>query len=201
MIKNLLTSAVAGLALLSAPATMAQTAGQEGLVTVNLQNVLNNLARDLKIDRTNIPVTAQVPVQVAANVCGVSVNVLSRQAGGTNVCTAKTSSQELAQAVQQQMSAGGTTVGNQTGAGAGTSGSGTQAGTGAATGTTAGMTGTTAGVVSGTTAGASTGASASAPGQIQKNTDATAREAAPGQQKKPKDKKSARDEAPGQQPR
>ncbi len=78
-----------------------------GLVNVNLENVLNDLSVRLNIDRANIPVNAQVPISVAANVCGVSVNVLSVSTGGQASCTAKTSSAELAQTVQQQMAAGG----------------------------------------------------------------------------------------------
>jgi hypothetical protein len=77
------------------------------LVNVNLQNVLNDLSVRLNIDRANIPVNAQVPVAVAANVCGVSVNVLSVSTGGQASCTATTATPELAQVVQQQISAGG----------------------------------------------------------------------------------------------
>jgi hypothetical protein len=77
------------------------------LVNVNLQNVLNNLSVALDIDRANIPVNAQVPVSVAANVCGVSVNVLSVSTGGQASCTANTTSPELVQVVQQQIAAGG----------------------------------------------------------------------------------------------
>lgn len=81
--------------------------GIPSLVSVNLQNVLNNLSVDLNIDRGNIPVNAQVPVTVAANVCGVSVSVLSVSTGGQASCTATTTSPELVQVVQQQISAGG----------------------------------------------------------------------------------------------
>ena len=77
------------------------------LVNVNLQNVLNDLSVALKVEQANIPVNAQVPVSVAANVCGVSVSVLSVSTGGQASCTAKTTSPELAQVVQQQISAGG----------------------------------------------------------------------------------------------
>ena len=52
------------------------------LVNVNLSNVLNNLALDLKVDKANIPINAQIPINIAANVCGVSINVLSIGAGG-----------------------------------------------------------------------------------------------------------------------
>jgi hypothetical protein len=79
------------------------------LVNVNLQNVLNNLSVALNIDRANIPVNAQVPVDVAANVCGVSVNVLAASvASGNASCTATTTSPTLIQYVSQQLSAGGT---------------------------------------------------------------------------------------------
>jgi hypothetical protein len=78
------------------------------LVNVNLQNVLNNLAVALKISNANIPVNAQVPIDVAANVCGVSVAALSASiASGQAGCTATTTSPQLIQSVQQQLSAGG----------------------------------------------------------------------------------------------
>ena len=84
-----------------------------GLVNVNLSNVLNNLALDLKIDKANIPINAQIPINIAANVCGVSINVLSIGAGGgsSQGCTAQTSSPELTQAVQQQLAANGSVGG------------------------------------------------------------------------------------------
>jgi len=83
------------------------------LVNVNLRNVLNNLSVALHVDQANIPVNAQVPIDVAANVCGVSVNVLAASvASGQGGCTATTASPTLIQYVQQQLSAGG---GTQTG--------------------------------------------------------------------------------------
>ena len=85
------------------------------LVNVNLQNVLNDLSVAINVEQANIPVNAQVPVTVAANVCGVSVSVLSVSTGGQASCTAKTTSPELVQVVQQQISAGGNVGGgNQT---------------------------------------------------------------------------------------
>ena len=83
------------------------------LVNVNLSNVLNNLALDLHIDKANIPINAQIPITIAANVCGVSINILSVSTGGSSKgCTAVTTSPELAQAVQQQLSTGGGTQTN-----------------------------------------------------------------------------------------
>ena len=57
------------------PAFAQQSGG--GLVTVNISNVANDIARDLDVNVSNIPVTVQVPVSVAANVCNVSIDVLS----------------------------------------------------------------------------------------------------------------------------
>jgi hypothetical protein len=82
------------------------------LVNVNLQNVLNNLSVDLKVNRDNIPVTAQVPIDVAANVCGVSVSALAASiASGQAGCTATTTTPQLNQAVQQQIASGGSVTG------------------------------------------------------------------------------------------
>ena len=83
------------------------------LVNVDLKNVLNTLALDLHIDKANIPINAQIPINIAANVCGVSINVLSIGAGGgsSQGCTAQTASPELVQAVQQQLAANGSVGG------------------------------------------------------------------------------------------
>src|SRR3954453_22364923 len=78
------------------------------LVNVNLQNVLNDLSVAVKVDRANIPVNAQVPIDVAANVCGVSVSALAASiASGQADHTVKTTDARLPQAVQQQVAAGG----------------------------------------------------------------------------------------------
>lgn len=83
------------------------------LVNVNLSNVLNDLALDLKIDKANIPINAQIPVTIAANVCGISINVLSIGAGGgsSQGCTANSISPELKQYIQQQLAANGSVGG------------------------------------------------------------------------------------------
>lgn len=83
------------------------------LVNVNLSNVLNDLALDLKIDKANIPINAQIPINIAANVCGVSINVLSIGAGGgkSDGCTANSISPELKQYIQEQLAANGSVGG------------------------------------------------------------------------------------------
>jgi len=88
------------------------TGGIPALVNVNLQNVLNDLSVAIKVDRANIPVNAQVPIDVAANVCGVSVSALAASiASGSAGCTAKTVTPQLSQAVQQQIASGGSVTG------------------------------------------------------------------------------------------
>ena len=123
--------------------------GIPSLVNVDLSNVLNNLAVDLHLDRANVPINAQIPITLAANVCGVSINILSASTGGQANCTAKTSSPELAQVVQQQLAAGGSV-------GGGAQGGSTAATSGTATGGTgtagaAGTTGTSTGAATTTT--------------------------------------------------
>ena len=82
------------------------------LVNVNLQNVLNDLSVSLKVNRDNIPVNAQVPIAVAASVCGVSVSALAASiASGQAGCTATTTTPQLTQAVQQQIASGGSVTG------------------------------------------------------------------------------------------
>jgi hypothetical protein len=83
------------------------------LVDVNLSNVLNNLALDLHIDKANIPINAQIPINIAANICGVSINVLSIGAGGgkSSGCTANSVSPELKQYIQEQLAANGSVGG------------------------------------------------------------------------------------------
>lgn len=123
--------------------------GVPSLVNVDLSNVLNNLAVQLHLDRANVPINAQIPINLAVNVCGVSINILSVSKGAPASCTAKTSPAELAQVVQQQMAAGGNVGGGAQGgstatnAGAtGTGGTGTGGSTGT-TGTSNGGTNTT----------------------------------------------------------
>lgn len=122
--------------------TNASTGGTGGvqvpsLVNVNLENVLNDLSVQLMIDRANVPINIQLPINLAANVCGVSVNVLALSTGGQAQCEAKSAPQELAQVVQQQMAAGGSV------------GGGAQGGSTAATGTATPASGTATGGASG----------------------------------------------------
>lgn len=78
-------------------------AQQNGLVNVDVSNVLNDLDLDLLNNSLNNN-TVQVPIGVAANVCGVDANVLAsqRKAGSPVSCAAKNTSQALKQAAKKQ---------------------------------------------------------------------------------------------------
>lgn len=98
---------IAAAAALATPA-VAQLNTGAGLVNVQVGNVslLNNFLNKTQLAALNnigVPVTVQVPVGVAANVCGVNANVLAHQKkGGTATCTAKSGSRALAQSVISQ---------------------------------------------------------------------------------------------------
>ena len=86
---------------------------QDSLVSVNIQDLLQDIAVELNIEETSIPVNVQLPVNVAANVCDVEVIALSAEIdSGTATCTAVTGSQELTQVVQQQVASGGSNEDN-----------------------------------------------------------------------------------------
>jgi hypothetical protein len=99
--------AAAAAAMAATPA-LAQVNTGSGLVAVNIQDVsiLNNFLNNDQIsalDNLSIPVTVNVPVGVAANVCGVNANVLAAQKKtGAATCDAKTGSKALAQNVITQ---------------------------------------------------------------------------------------------------
>lgn len=100
MRKFLVTAAFGASAIvMSAPAG----AQQSGLVNVDVRNVLNNLTIKDVLDKNNVQANVlngvaanvQVPIGLAANVCGTTVAVLSA-AGSGAAC----------QASQQNMTAG-----------------------------------------------------------------------------------------------
>jgi len=74
------------------------------LVNVELKNVANDIAKNLSVDVSQIPVSVQVPIDLAATVCGVAVNVLGTQAASGNAsCAATSTSTALNETVQRQL--------------------------------------------------------------------------------------------------
>jgi len=100
--------AAAAIATVTTPAlAQVNTGSGNGLVAVNVQDVsiLNNFLNKDQIAALNnvsAPITVQVPVGIAANVCGVSAAVLGKSGGGSPTCTAKNGSRALAQNVISQ---------------------------------------------------------------------------------------------------
>ena len=108
MRKMLFAAALATAAATTAPA-IAQVGNSQGLVAVQIQNVdiLNNFLNDTQIAALNnlgVPITVQVPISVAANVCDTTVALLSaqRKANSPATCTAESGSAALADIVQRQ---------------------------------------------------------------------------------------------------
>jgi len=100
--------AAATVAAFARPAlAQVNTGSGNGLVAVNIQDVsiLNNFLNNDQIAALNgvsVPITVQVPIGVAANVCGVSAAVLGRSGNTNPTCTAKSGSKALAQNVITQ---------------------------------------------------------------------------------------------------
>lgn len=100
--------AAAAIAAVATPVA-AQVNTGSGLVAVNVQNVdiLKNFLNDTQVAALNnvtVPVQVNVPIGVAANVCGVNANVLAsqRKAGDPVTCTARNGSKALANAFADQ---------------------------------------------------------------------------------------------------
>ena len=103
--RKFLMAAVAA-ATIATPA-ISQIGNSQGLVTVTVQDVsiLNNFLNNDQIAALNnvsAPITVNVPVGIAANVCGVSAAVLGKSGGGSPTCTATSGSKALAQNVISQ---------------------------------------------------------------------------------------------------
>ena len=102
--------AAAAIAATATPAlAQVNTGSGNGLVAVNVQNVdiLKNFLNNDQISALNnvtVPVTVNVPIGVAANVCGVNANVLAKQKKGDDpvTCTARNGSKALANAFADQ---------------------------------------------------------------------------------------------------
>lgn len=108
---KLMIAAALGAATVSAPAlAQVDLNNSQGLVNVTIEEnnieILNNFLNETQIAALNnldADVIVQVPIGVAANVCGVSAAVLGENKGGDAGCTATSGSNALARAVSQQV--------------------------------------------------------------------------------------------------
>lgn len=103
--KTFSLAAAAALSL-SASAALAQNVNANNLVNVNVSHIAVDLADLLDVTVQDIQALAvvQVPIGIAANVCGVAANVLAQDnKSGDAACDAETTSNALTRAVASQM--------------------------------------------------------------------------------------------------
>jgi hypothetical protein len=99
-------SCVSVLLLLSAMSLHAQNANAGGPVQVIIfdHEMVNDLARDLHVETSQIPPAVQVEVQIATGVCGVAKSQLeTKDANDLASCDATTSSPAFEHAVGLQL--------------------------------------------------------------------------------------------------
>ncbi len=105
MRKIMITAAFAlGTAAMATPAMSQVVTGGLINVTVTDVQVLNDSLNKNQIAALNniaVPVVVQVPIALAANVCGTTVAVLSA-ANATGTCTATSGNNTLGQAIVRQ---------------------------------------------------------------------------------------------------
>ena len=105
MNRAVLAAAVSAAALMFAMQVQAQVQ-TSGLVSVELTEVSNNMAERLKVDEARIPMSIQVPPQVAAEVCGVAPGAPSaHRAREGDGCMARRSSPDLDKLITSRMRA------------------------------------------------------------------------------------------------
>jgi hypothetical protein len=82
------------------------TLAEESLqVVVDIKAVSFDVARNLRVEASQIPLTVQAPLEVAAKVCDVAATTLGTQGGNGAVgCLATKSSPALEKLVQEKLS-------------------------------------------------------------------------------------------------
>jgi len=165
--------ALLGATALAAALTAALALAQSpGTVTVGLSDLRADIARDMNVDETKIPVTVEVPVSVAEQVCNAEPGTLTPNALGHGVTCRATRLHatldpyvERAMASKQDESGKGSNRGNVNVGNAGASlapaspahAEAKASGEGNATGPTGSVSSTRPGASSGTSSGASAG--------------------------------------------
>ena len=98
------SSAVIASAALILGAAMSAQAQQSRSVNVDLSNQRADIAKRINVDETQIPVNVQLPISIAARVCGVDANVLAlHDKGSAPSCQVRNKSQALNEQVQRQL--------------------------------------------------------------------------------------------------
>lgn len=77
---------------------------QEGLVNVDLGDIRADIAKNANVNASQVPLTVQVPIDVAAKACDMSVSDLKDQTkNGEAKCTAKKNTQSLNTIVKREV--------------------------------------------------------------------------------------------------
>jgi hypothetical protein len=76
-----------------------------GMVTVDVRSVSSQIAGNINVDASHVPSSVQLPIGVAAQVCGVDADVLAKRQGDAARCAATSTTVALDQAVQRQLRA------------------------------------------------------------------------------------------------
>ncbi len=86
-------------------AAIAPVYAQEPVVIVDIKGVVNQIGQNIDTEASLLPLTVQAPVHVAAEVCGVPVNVLRAQGSSSGAvgCAATTTSRELEKIVRAKV--------------------------------------------------------------------------------------------------
>ena len=93
---------VAATALMGASVALADD--QPALASVTIINVASDVARNIGVDASQIPLNVQVPVEVAVAVCGIPAEELTKKAAsGVAQCTARSTTSGLDRAVERQV--------------------------------------------------------------------------------------------------
>jgi hypothetical protein len=100
LIATMASLALCGCSMSGSDSGGAVPSSSGGLINVNLSDIRAEIAKNVDLALEDVPITIQLPVTVAANVCGVDVSLLSAQLNtGSNSCTAVTTSPTLEQTV------------------------------------------------------------------------------------------------------
>ena len=86
-------------------AAIAPAYAQEPVIIVDIKAVVNQIGQNIDAEASLLPLTVQAPARVAAEVCGVPMNVLSAQgsSGGAVGCTATITSPDLDKIVRAKI--------------------------------------------------------------------------------------------------
>lgn len=94
--------AAAALCMTAPASALAQ---QTELVIVDIKAVAEDIAKNIDVQASLIPLTVQTPIDVAANVCHVPASVLGAQGGSGGVsCAAMVTSPALERLVRAKLS-------------------------------------------------------------------------------------------------